>query len=49
MAEVVLKPDEIALNGVHYRIEGPVETELASVYPEKTVIGDYTLQSRPRA
>ena len=48
MAEAVIQPDEIALNGVHYRIDGPVATQLASVYSPKTIIGEYTLESRPR-
>ena len=49
MATTIYQPNQIGLNGVVYAIEGAVETELASVYPAKTVIGEYTLTSRPRA
>ncbi len=36
---------EISLNGVHYPISGDVGKSLASVWPEKQVIGDYTKDS----
>src|SRR3990167_1269005 len=47
MAESVINPLEISLNAVRYKITGPVRRTLASVYPEKQVIGDYTKDSHP--
>src|SRR3990167_3068962 len=47
MAEAVLSENEISLNGVRYKIVGPVHRGLSSNYPQKTVIGDYTRDSSP--
>ncbi len=48
MAELVIEPNEISLNAVRYKITGPVQRTLSSVYPDKTVIGDYTRESHPQ-
>ena len=47
MAETVVNAQEISLNAVRYKVTGPVRRTLSSVYPEKTVIGDYTKDSHP--
>lgn len=54
MAAIVENSHEISLNGVRYQIvdqdrrPGKVQTSLASIYPQKIVIGDTTSDSQPR-
>lgn len=38
----VIKANEVLINAKRYKIKGLVQPRLASIYPEKTVIGDYT-------
>ena len=45
MADQVLHPNEILLNGVYYPISGQVRPVLASVFPGKVVIGDYSKEN----
>jgi len=47
MTEAIQDLNSISLNGVRYKIAGPVQRSLVSNYPEKTVIGDYTKDSSP--
>ena len=47
MAEAVLDLGEVSINGVRYPIAGSVRRSLSSIYPGKTVIGDYTKDSSP--
>ena len=45
----VVATSEISLNGVFYRTKGPVQSSLSSIYPQKTVQGDFTKDSQQRA
>ena len=47
MVQAVLEANEVSLNAVRYKITGPVQRTLASVYPGKIVTGDYTKDSSP--
>lgn len=47
MPEAVLEANEVSLNAIRYKITGPVQRSLSSVYPGKTVFGDYTKDSSP--
>lgn len=49
MPAVVISTEEISLNSVKYRIKGPVRSSLSSIYPPKSVTGDYTRDSQQRA
>src|SRR3990167_4913960 len=49
MAAVVVAENEVILNGVRHKIIGGVKSALASIYPEKSVIGDTTRDSQQRA
>jgi hypothetical protein len=49
MANVVVEPNEIFLNGVYYPTTRPVRSTLASIYPAKVVIGDTTKDSQLRS
>ena len=49
MPATIIKSGEISLNGVPYRIKGPIQSSLSSIYPEKRVTGDYTRDSQLRA
>ena len=46
---ITIGPNEISLNGVKYPLVGKVRPSLASTFPEKTVIGDYSIDSDPVA
>lgn len=54
MTSRVIAQGEVSLNGVRYPIAKAkdssqrVQTIPASIYPEKTIIGDYTRESNPR-
>ena len=48
-AAVVLEPNEISLNKVKFRITGPVQSALSSIYPQKQVTGDITRDSQQHA
>ncbi len=48
MVETVVNANEISLNTVHYKLAAPVQAELISQYPQKTVIGDVTKDSHNR-
>ena len=41
--------NEVSLNGVLYPVKGVVQSVLASIYPAKVTIGDYTRDSQQRA
>ena len=45
----VIAENEIILNGTRFRTKGPVQSALSSIYPQKTVTGDYTRDSQQRA
>jgi len=47
MADESKRPNEVILNGVWYPLVGQLSRVLTSVWPEKTVIGDYTKASDP--
>lgn len=47
MAATVISADEVSLNAVAYKLVGAVKRSLSSIYPGKTVIGDYTKDSSP--
>ena len=49
MANAVVEPNEIFLNGVYYPTTRPVRSTLASIYPAKVVIGDTTKDSQLRS
>lgn len=49
MTTQIFEKNEISLDGVKYKIRGPIQSFLASVYPAKVVIGDTTRDSQPRA
>lgn len=49
MPERVVNEGEISLNTVLYKLRGPVQPALASVYPTKVVMGDVTRDSQQRA
>ena len=49
MANAVVEPNEIFLNGVYYPTTRPVRSTLASIYPSKVVIGDTTKDSQLRS
>ena len=44
---IVINDNEVILNGVRYPLTGKVRPSLASVMPEKTVIGDYSKDTDP--
>ncbi len=49
MANKVISPNEIYLNGVYYPLTRPVQSVLASIYPAKVTIGDTTRDSQLRS
>ena len=49
MPATVQAAREVSLNGVRYKITGPVESSLSSIYPPKTVTGDTTKDSQQSA
>jgi len=49
VATKVVRKDEILLNGVRYKLSGPVRPTLASVMPGKVVTGDYSETDEPTA
>ena len=49
MANVVVEPNEVFLNGVYYPITRPIRSTLASIYPAKVVIGDTSKDSQLRS
>lgn len=48
MANKVVSKNEIYLNGTYYPVSRPVQSQLASIYPAKVVIGDTTRDSQIR-
>ena len=48
MAGKVLEQNEIYLGGTYYPLTRPVQSQLASIYPAKVVIGDTTRDSNIR-
>ncbi len=49
MANKVVSKNEIFINGTYYPISRPVQSQLASIYPSKIVIGDTTRDSQLRS
>jgi len=49
MTQRVIQDNEISLNSVRYPLAEPVKTVLASIYPNKVVLGDTTKDSQLRA
>ncbi len=43
MPEIVVSENEVSLNGTRFPIRGKVNSQLVSTFPEKQVIGDYSL------
>ena len=43
--ERVVKENEVSINAIRYPILRPVQSTLASIYPEKVVLGDFTKDS----
>ena len=48
MAGKVVEENEIYLGGTYYPLTRPVQSQLASIYPSKVVIGDTTKDSNIR-
>ena len=48
MANKVVQQNEIYLGGTYYPLSRPVQSVLASIYPNKVVIGDTTKDSNIR-
>lgn len=46
---ITINRDEVSLNGTKFKITGNVRKTLASVFPEKQVTGDYSVDSDPIA
>ena len=49
MANKVVSKNEIFINGTYYPVSRPVQSQLASIYPSKIVIGDTTRDSQLRS
>ena len=49
MAATVVTRDEISLGGTYYPIDGPVRSQLTSIYPSKITVGDANKDSQLHA
>ena len=47
MAARVTSEKEVSVNGVNFRVRGPVQQFIASAWPPKQVLGDFTMDTHP--